>query len=374
MIVCRKLLRWWFLVGAMCVALMTSSVAAKTRLFKENQGLSGQMVAQQYDDLCVVADGSLAYLNRGKKYDKQANRVGVIADFGYSLARVKQTLAFICQVYQADKKANRVSRLQDVDFIAQHFDMLRWLPNKQQAAKFADNKPLLQNIPDEQILLTKYYIKLAQGSVVKTPKTPHALYALPHDEQHLTLEQAEKRKAQLIRYRYTKHEVLSGILDKNDWAEPLLWLSRDDLEDTLMQGTVKVDTDLGSRYFNVHRNNGIGYHRGLKKREQKRYWYFKETPGPLGYGKDADFKVPIHALVTVAGDIGYFGLGKLFMLSHNNQHRLAILADTGGAFAHNHYQLDYLGGYFKNWQDYVNTYRHFPDYFEARILVLKASL
>ena len=44
---------------------------------------------------------------------------------------------------------------------------------------------------------------------------------------------------------------------------------------------------------------------------------------------------------------------------------------TGGAFANNHYQLDYLGGYFRDWKDYVNTYRHFPDYFEARILVVK---
>ena len=121
----------------------------------------------------------------------------------------------------------------------------------------------------------------------------------------------------------------------------------------------------------MHRNNGIGYKRDLKKRQQKRYWYFKETPGPLGYGKDAGYKIPVHAMVTVAGDIGYFGLGKLFMLSHNNEHRLAVLADTGGAFINNHYQLDYLGGYFKNWQDYVNTYRTFPDYFEARILLLR---
>lgn len=61
------------------------------------------------------------------------------------------------------------------------------------------------------------------------------------------------------------------------------------------------------------------------------------------------------------------------MLSHNGEHRLAVLADTGGAFADNHYQLDYLGGFFRDWKDYINTYRTFPDYFEARILVRKEN-
>ena len=347
------------------------NAANNALLFKENQTLTGKMTAQQYGDLCTVANGSLAYLAKGEKYDAAANHVGVVGDLGFTFEQVIKTLEFICEVYKQDKQANRPSRLQDIKFINQHFELIRWLPNKDQSAKFADKKPLLQNIPDDQILLTKYYIKLAEGSAIKTPKTPHALYSLPIDEKHLTLEQADAKKEQLIRYRYTKHQVLEGILDKNNWAEPLLWLSRDDLEDTLMQGTARVDTAFGSRYFNVHRNNGIGYKRDLKKRQQKRYWYFKETPGPLGYGKDAGYKIPVHAMVTVAGDIGYFGLGKLFMLSHNNEHRLAVLADTGGAFINNHYQLDYLGGYFKNWQDYVNTYRTFPDYFEARILLLR---
>lgn len=361
---------------ALCVVVLIAFCAPisgqdNRLLFHENQSLKGKMVSQQYKDLCTVAQGSLAYLAKGKKYDAKANHVGVIGQLGVTFEQVTNTLEFICKIQQQDRQANRPSRLQDINFIEQHFQLIRWLPNKDQSSQFADKKPLLQNIPDDQILLTKYYIKLAEGSSIKTPKTPHALYSLPVDEKHLTLEQAETKKGQLIRYRYTKHDVLAGIIDKNSWAEPLLWLNRDDLEDTLMQGTVKVDTAFGSRYFNVHRNNGIGYKRELKKRQQKRYWYFKETPGPLGYGKDAGYKIPIHAMVTVAGDIGYFGLGKLFMLSHNNEHRLTILADTGGAFINNHYQLDYLGGYFKNWQDYVNTYRTFPDYFEARILLLK---
>ena len=359
---------------ALFVLISQPTLAAEQQLYsKELKPLNGQMATQSQADLCTVAQGTLNYLSKGQSYDPEVIQPGFLAQFGVGMSRIKQTLRFVCQVQQQDKTAGRPSRLADPAFISQHFEMYRWRPDKQQSATFAAKKPLLQNIPADKILLTKYYIKLAQGSPVKTPQTPHALYEIPHDEQGLTLEQAELKKHQLIRFRYTKQQVLTGILDKNQWAKPLIWLSREGLEDTLMQGTVKIDANGSSRFFNVHRNNGIGYQRGLKKREQKRYWYFKQTPGVLGYGKDAGYKIAIHPMVTVAGDLKQLGLGKLVLLSNNGEHRLAVLADTGGAFENNHYQLDYLGGFFKNWKDYINSYRTFPDYFEARILVLKTT-
>ncbi|MFT4925058.1 MAG: hypothetical protein ACI8WB_001148 [Phenylobacterium sp.] len=361
-------------VLAFCSVLFSGGGIAAPVYSIDNQPLKGQMVAQSQADLCTVAQGTLAYLNKGNSYDPQVIVPGLVSRFGVDMARIKQTLSYVCQVQAEDTKAGRASRLADPAFIRKNFEMIRWMPDKQQSAQFAAKKPLLQNIPDDKILLTKYYIKLAKGSAVKTAKTPHALYGIPVDEQDLTLEQADAKKDSLIRYRYTKQQVLTGILDKNHWAKPLIWLSRDALEDTLMQGTVKIDADDGSsRFFNVHRNNGIGYQRGLKKRQQKRYWYFKQTPGVLGYGKDANYKIPIHPMVTVAGDLQHLGLGKLVMLTHNGQSRLAVLADTGGAFENNQYQLDYLGGFFSNWKDYINTYRTFPDYFAARILVVRNS-
>jgi len=372
-----KIIKWTVFITCLGIVIggqtqAQSPTHRQSALFSlDDQTLQGQMIPQSSQDLCAVANKTKQYLDKGPNYDATANQAGIVAQFGVDFKRVKQTLAFICQVQQQDKQAKRTSRLADIEFINQHFDFIRWLPDKKQVAQFSANKPLLQKIPDDKILLTKYYVKLAQGSPIKTPKTPYALYSLPIDEQDLTIEQADSKKDSLIRYRYTKQQVLTGILDQNQWATPLLWLSRQDLEDTLMQGTAKVDTDFGSRFFNVHRNNGIGYERGLKKEQQKRYWYFKETPSPLGYGKDAGYKIPVFPFAAVAGDIDFFGLGKLFMLSHDNQHRLAVLADTGGAFVDNQYQLDFLGGYFKNWQDYVKTYRHFPDYFDARILLLK---
>ena len=339
----------------------------------EQQPNIGTMTAQSYTHLCEVADGALAYLNKGEKYDAKVIHGGKLSQPSITLTRVKETLAFICQVVAEDKAQERESRLADAAFIAQHFTSIRWRPNKEQAAPFAHKKPLLQKIPDDKILLTKYYIKKAKGSPIKTAETPHALYAIPHDEQDLSLEEAEEKKSTLTRFHYTKQQVLSGILQRKKLAKPLIWLSRDDLEDTLMQGTVKIETsnDSSQRYFNVHRNNGIGYQRNVKKQQQQRYWYFKQTSSVMGYGKDAHYKIPIHPLVTVAGDLEFFGLGKLILLTHQGQSRLTVLADTGGAFADNQYQLDYLGGYFFNWQDYIKTYRHFPDYFEARLLLLK---
>ncbi|QUM79510.1 hypothetical protein HWV01_03910 [Moritella sp. 5] len=336
----------------------------------------GKMVTPSTAELCSVAKGTADYLTLGEDYDPGIITAGMTAQFGGDLERVKRTLNFICQVQQADELAGSPSRLMDAEFIAQHFDVIRWMPDKKQAQGFSKNKPLLKNIPDDQILLTKYYIKLAKGSAKKTAETPYALYALPNDEKGLTLEQGNADQ-NLTRHKLTKQDVLTGILDKDNLAEPMVWLSRYDLEDSLMQGTVKVDiaadhdNGITSQFFNVHRNNGIGYQRNLKKEQQGRYWYFKKTDSVMGYGKDASYKIPVYPLVTVAGDLAHLGLGKLIMLTHNGESRLTVLADTGGAFENNQYQLDYLGGYFKNWDDYINTYRTFPDYFEARILLLK---
>jgi hypothetical protein len=354
--------------------LSASSIQASQPYFtSEVTPIKGGITASNPQDLCLVANGTLDYLNKGKSYDPKVIHAGITASFNGDIARVKATLAFICKIEQEDTLAGRSSRLQDMDFINRQFDVIRWRPNKQQSVEFEINKPLLKNIPDDQLLLTKYYIKKAKGSAVQTPAAPYALYQVPFDEQSLTLEQADAKRELITRYRYTKQQVLTGVLDTLKLAKPMIWLSRDALEDTLMQGTVMIEGDKGSAstFYNVDRNNGIGYDRALKKQQQKRYWYFKKNYCVLGYGKDASYKIPIKPLVTVAGDLSYLGLGKLIMLSHNGEHRLTVLADTGGAFANNQYQLDYLGGYFYNWSDYIKSYRHFPDYVETRILLLK---
>ncbi|MFT5881251.1 MAG: hypothetical protein ACI86X_002390, partial [Moritella sp.] len=246
----------------------------------ETEPAIGKMVTPSTTELCSVAKGTVDYLALGENYDPGIITAGMTAQFGGDLERVKRTLNFICQVQQADTLAGNLSRLMDAEFITRHFDVIRWMPDKKQAQGFAKNKPLLKNIPDDKILLTKYYIKLAKGNTKQTPKTPYALYALPNDERGLTLEQGNANLT-LMRHKLTKQDVLTGILDKDKLAEPIVWLSRYDLEDSLMQGTVKVDIvadnekGVTSQFYNVHRNNGVGYQRNLKKEQQGRYWYFK---------------------------------------------------------------------------------------------------
>ena len=338
---------------------------------QDSQPLQGRFTDFSGKELCEVAKATSEYLNRGAQYDPHANHAGRIGVAGIDLPRVKATLSFICETVREDQRRQQPSRLKDPAFINRHFKMIRWQPDREQVAHFAPGKPLLQKMPDDKILLTKYYVKQAAGSPVATDAKPHALYQLPFDEQHLSLEAADAIRDKITRYRYTKHQVLTGILDKKHLASPLVWLSRADLEDTLLQGTVKIDGPEGPAFYNVHRNNGHAYDRNLKKEQQKRYWYFKQMPGVMGYGKDADAKIRIHPKVTVAGDLQQLGLGKLVLLSHGGEHRLTILADTGGAFENNNYQLDLLAGYYNGWRDYHNDWKRSPDYVEARILLLK---
>lgn len=331
------------------------------------------------NDLCFVADETRRYIQQGHAYDPNAIHGGKIAGVKMPIARVEQTLAFICQVVREDQAAKRPSRLADPAFIRQHFEFIRWRPDRKAAAALAKDKPLLQNLPSERILKTKYYVRMADARPAKSASHPHALYGLPYDEAHLALADADALGNKITRFQYGKQEILQGVLDasagKSAKAPALMWLSRDDLEGALLQGTAVVGEAPNYRYFNVHRTNGIAYDRRKTPEQQQRYWYFKEVKSVLGYGKDADYKIPIKPEVTVAGDIAQFGLGKLFLLGTTEhgkmQYRLTILADTGGAFANNLFQLDWLSGYYRDNAAYYAANRHRGDYSDAWILVKK---
>ncbi len=331
-------------------------------------------------DLCDVAQQTHQYLSQGQAYDPATIHGGTTPWLKTPPERIKETLSFICEVVNEDLQASRVSRLTNPDFIKQHFELVRWSPDQQRASQLSEGKPLLQRLPSDRVLLTKYYVRLTDGQLTQTPQTPHALYGLPFDEAHLTLEEADAKRDQITRYRYGKQAIVaketspSQARYMSNLAPPLIWLNRDDLEGALLQGTAVVDEPSGKRrYFNVHRNNGIAFDRTLRPIQQERYWYFKEVPGVLGYGKDADYKIPIKPKVTVAGDIFQLGLGRLILL-RTEEHgqpvfRLTIMADTGGAFHDNLYQLDWLSGYYRDWDDYHRNNRHISDYADAWLLL-----
>jgi len=326
--------------------------------------------------LCEVASETRRYLAKGPGYDPAAIHGGTLAAIQTPLERIEATLEYLCAVHQADQAAGRPARLADADFLQQAFEWQHWRPDSAKAASLAEGKPLLQKLPADQILLTKYYVRLADGSPEQTPAHPHALHGLPFDEAELELEQADASGG-LTRHRHGKQAVLQGILEEKGLAPALIWLSRADLEGALLQGTAVVEQDGQRRYFNVHRNNGIAYDRRIRPEQQARYWYFKEVPGVLGYGKDANYKIPVRPEVTVAGDIFQLGLGRLVLLQTTEHgqptYRLSVLADTGGAFHDNLYQLDWLSGYYRDWADYHAHNRHIGDYAHTWLLLKRTD-
>jgi hypothetical protein len=331
-------------------------------------------------DLCTVSKETDNYLESFSE-DKFAVHKGEIFDEEISLERVTSTLAYICQIYREDVRSNKQSRLHDKNFVLKHFDFYRWMPDiktAQAIAKQSTNKiksRMLNNIPDDKIFLTKYYTKLLDASLIKTTKYSQALYALPEDEKGLTLDHIENNKSNFIRYKYTRQEIISGVLTDNTLVQPLIWLSEEALHDVLLQGTGVVKFDEKIRYFNVHRNNGIAYNYAIGKREQPRYWYFIEVPSIMGYGEKQENKIAIKPQVTFAGNVKQLGLGKLFMVSYerNNEKisRLGVLADQGGAFDNNLFQLDMLVDSYSGWKDYHQANKHLPDYAKAWLMLRK---
>lgn len=334
---------------------------ASTPAFKGRYEFNG-------NELCATAKHTLAYLNKGVVYDPQVIHGGKVVTI--PLSRVKATLIFICQ---------NQDKLSDPDFIKQHFDFIRWLPDLNRANQLSAHKPLLQHLPKDRILMTKYYVHLAQASAVPTANRPFALYAIPLDESSLTLEQANN-KSNLIRFKYGKQAILKGAL-KNKSVPELAYLSRDDLESALLQGTVVADfgPNLGKKIFNVHRNNNIAYDRTINPYKQERFWYFKQVDGIKGYGKDADHKITVNPEVTFAADLTQFGLGKMLMIQYHDKSgnlisKAGIFADTGGAFDDNLYQVDYLAGSYPGKEAFYQATRNLPDYVDAYFMVLKEKI
>lgn len=358
-------------------SLLSVAAVASPRFAEQTPEFTQGVWPDHSQDLCFVADETLKYLNKGEKYDPAAIHGGKIPGASVDLSRVKSTLQFLCTVSEQDKKAGRKSRLTDPAFIQQEFEFVRWYPDTKSAAKVAKDKPLLLKLPADQLLQTKYYVRIADGQTEKSTLHPQALYGLPFDEAHLKLEDADKLGKKITRFQLGKQDIVAGALEQKPLKAPsLVWVSRDDLEGALLQGTAVIPKPDGSyRYLNVHRSNGIPYNRLLKPEQQQRYWYFKDVKSVLGYGKDADYKIPIAPQVTVAGDIVNLGLGKLILLATPEagtvHYRLTVLADTGGAFANNQFQLDWLSGYYRDWDHYHQANKHRGDYSLVWLLLKK---
>ncbi len=330
---------------------------AGNALFRE-QTLPASSVSLSEQKLLKVVVNTRTYFANFAAEDPVINRAGVLATQGVTIPKVLETLDYMAQVLKEDMAQERPTRLRDPQFINQNFRVIHWSPynprDRQQT---------------EQLRVTKYAVFIQEGSRKKTAKFNTPLYALP-----------ESASTDLFYKQYTKQQVLSGIFEPGGKAagkvQPLAYLTRAAFEEAIMQGTVLVRFGGGSSaYFNVDRNNGIAYIKGLEPMDQKRYWYFRPVKAIKGYGNKIQNKIDIEPSVTFAGDVYNLGLGKIVVLDTGRQGQkrliLGVVADTGGAFIPNLYQLDYLAGLFPDRQAFSRQTGYVPDYVKAYILVKK---
>ena len=306
--------------------------------------------------LLKVLNNTKYYFAQNVNNDPDLSRNGILADQGVTVTDTVDTINFMSQVLQEDLAAKRPLRLQNSDFIKKNFRVIKW------------NAANPKEPNRQQVRMTKYAVFTHPGSRTKTPLYDTALYQIK-DNQIDT----DYRK-------YTKQNVLNGVYEaggtQKGGAQPLAYLTRDAVEDALMEGTTVVKFPDGSRsIFNVDRSNEIPYIKGLDKRQQKRYWYFKKVENIKGYGYKMEAKIPIEPGVTFAGDVLNIGLGKIVVIedtkSKKKQLRLGVIADTGGAFSPNLHQIDFLAGVFDNQQKFKEYSNQLPEYTNAYFLVKK---
>lgn len=308
-------------------------------------------------DLLTVLTNTREYFEKYASEDPDLQRTGILITQGVTVKDILKTLDFMITVLEEDIANKRTTRLQDPNFINTNFRVIKW----------SAHNP--ENPQQKQLRITKYAAFIHPGSREKTSKYNTPIYAL---KQELSQDK--------FYTKYTKQDVLSGIYEPGGKefgkVKPIAYLTRNGLEAALMQGTVLVNfTDGTKEFLNVDKNNGMSYIRGVKATSQKRYWYFKEVDAIKGYGYKIDAKISIKPGVTFAGDVLNIGLGRIIVIEDNQsgkkQLKMGVIADTGGAFLPNLYQLDFLAGTFASEKDFQQYIHKLPEYTNAYILVKK---
>lgn len=310
----------------------------------------------------------LAYIEKYETSAYDRVHVGLLGVHGFTLQQVKDTLASLVDIIETDFKQRRPQRILDPHFLSAQFDCIAWAGDARSAAQHK------KHLPENKLYLTQYFVPCVYGSMHKTRHFNCALYAVPADERGKTLHEIEQCKEAMIRFKYTKPQILAGILEKNKLVQPLAWLSRHDFEHIMMQGTGLVQFDDGAvKGYSACSDNGRAYDRKKDKYDQERFFYFKEI------SKIAGLSGTLTPHVAFAGDIKHIGLGKIIAIRYANRQtkqpeiRLGILADTGGAFQKNLYQLDLFTGVFKSDAEFKKHIQPLPHAVDAFILFKKPT-
>lgn len=318
------------------------------------------------DALAQVAATTLAYLRTRASDDPLAVHPGLLGELGVTLRDVERTLETIIHLAQTDPDA-----LTDPAQLAERFVYYRWRPDRAAAAARGIQ------LPADRIRMTRYLVYQFPGSPTKTATYTHALYAPPHDEGGMSRAEADARTEKGMRHQYTRGEVMSGVYEPNGaaagGAAPLVWLTRRGVYEAMMQGTIEVTLPDGrTQMFNVDRPNDMPYVPSVRDpSKQDRYWYFAPVAGVMGWGEDRAHKVALQPLVSVAGDVYNLGLGKIVALERGGVMRLAVLADTGGAFQPNLFQLDLYTGAYPSTSAFQTATRDLPATPQAGILIAR---
>ncbi|WAS05932.1 hypothetical protein LQF76_03290 [Gloeomargaritales cyanobacterium VI4D9] len=323
------------------------------QIFQE-QPLPAGKVTFDPQELLIVLINTRRYFREQEQRDAVIQRPGLMGALGVEVADVTRTLDFMIEVLLHDLTQAQPIRLHNPDFIRTHFRGWGWRAYRPEGGSAS------------QLRLTKYAVFRHAGTRQPQGDYVYALYSINDAETG-----SEFYK------KYTKQEVLAGAYapGRPDAGKvtPLAYLTRTGLEEALLQGTILVQfPDRSTSYFNVDRNNGIAFVRGVDPWAQKRYWYFREVNAIRGYGSEIGNKIAIRPGVTFAGDVWNVGLGRIVLLERApGQWMLGAIADTGGAFLPNLAQLDYLAGIFPSRQEFFAYNRRLPEYTQAYILIKK---
>ncbi len=335
-------------------------------LFNVEKGpLQGETIVTKVDDIIKIMDETADFIQKIKKHPSKFVTVtaGLFSDFGVTVDDVLETVEFI-----ADIGRRKPEMLQSPWFLNTHFTFYRWHGDPTQKINHIAKG---WKKPPESVVTTQYRITEIPASRTKTTVFMYPIYSLPHDEIRLTREQVLKKQHDLLRFKYSRTQILSGVLDHSHQVVLLGWVTDAGRKEFGMQGSVLLSfNDDQKELIRVAGNNGM--------KDTEEYW-FADHVKKRKYSK-FPVKVKPRADVTYAGDMNLLGFGKVIMLicwnpkKQKNEVRLGVLVDTGSAFKNNLAKLDMFTGYFPTKSAFQKHIQSYPQTARAYILIKKKSV
>ena len=299
------------------------------------------------DNFFKAVDRTSDFLQRIHLSSFMSCRPGVLGQYGITVDDVKDTLAFVQQTMQ-----QLPEKMADPVFLEQNFDFHRWYVKSDHGHTLHGHYG-----PPDYIRTTTYLITQIPGSTVKTSQYNFPLYSVPQDEALMKPAQIEQNKNHLLRFVFTRQEIMNEVFKNSEHVTLLAWVTLEDYKELVKQGSAVITFQDGStKLCRVAKHN--------QKKGDEQYYFFSIEGGSSRDPKKTKFPIkpePV-AGVTLAGNIEGLGLGKLFlMVNHNHgkntlEGRFGLLTDTGSAFKDNFHQVDMFAGYFsdkKSFQSHI---------------------